>query len=168
MSDRGIDQAVGEALTGPTLTALVGLPGSGKTTWARHAMQLAPAGEMTRLCRDDLRTMLHSGVFTPTNESQVVAIEKQAALIALCQPGADHHVIVDDTNLRPTTLAMWRDLAASVEAEFKVRSFLDMPLETCIERDARRAVPVGEQVIREMNDGLVHAARRWVAELEPV
>lgn len=149
-----------------TLTPLVGLPGSGKTTWAQEMIQRHLPGEVARLNRDELRAMLHSGAFAGAlTEGQVLAIEKQAARILLSDRDVCRHVIIDDTNLRPTTLDMWRELATEAEAEFQVLSFLDVPVATCIERDARRAAPVGEQVIRELDEVLVHAARRWMAEL---
>jgi predicted kinase len=157
------------ATMNPTLTVLVGLPGSGKTHWAREKIRSAPPGLVARVNRDSLRDMLHIGVRRPGNSLHGIpaAIEKQAAAIVLSTPGTDRHVFIDDTNLKPATLDMWRELAASVEAEFMVLSFLDIPVGTCIERDARRLYPVGEQVIREMNDVWVPVAQQWIANLDP-
>lgn len=154
-------------VTGPTLIVLVGLPGSGKTTWTNEMIDRHGPGLVSRLSRDALRTMLHRGAFSPDAESQVVAIEQQAARILLSQPGADHTVVVDDTNLKPATLVMWRGLALNCSAYFQTLSFLDVPVNTCVERDARRSSPVGEDVIRQMDAGWVHAARRWLAEEPP-
>jgi predicted kinase len=151
-----------------TLTVLVGLPGSGKTHWAREKIRSAPPGLVARLNRDDLRNMLHDGVFAGRDtEEDVIAIEKSAAAIVLSTPGTDRHVFIDDTNLKPATLVMWRTFAADLPAEFMALSFLDIPVETCIERDARRLYPVGEQVIREMNDMWVPVAQQWIANLDP-
>lgn len=39
---------------------LKGLPGSGKSTWAKEQLEKYP-GRYKRICKDDLRAMLASG-----------------------------------------------------------------------------------------------------------
>ncbi|MEV6843241.1 AAA family ATPase [Actinoplanes sp. NPDC051411] len=124
-----------------------GLPASGKTTFAR---KLQP--RVLRVNRDDLRLMLHGRrLFTETAEGQVTHIQRMAVEALLAQR-AD--VIVDDTNLRGSTVREWAVLAARFGATFEVHDLTEVPLEECLRRDAARPsdVRVGERNIRRMHD----------------
>ena len=124
-----------------------GLPASGKTTFAR---KLQP--RVLRVNRDDLRLMLHGRrLFTETAEGQVTHIQRMSVEALLAQR-AD--VIVDDTNLRASTVREWAVLAARFGASFEVHDLTDVPLEECLRRDAARPadVRVGERTIRRMHD----------------
>lgn len=135
-----------------TLTATVGLPGSGKSSWTRAQVRADSRPWRTaRLNRDSLRLMLHDGRYAGSaTEHQVIAIQQLAA--RACFERNATRVIIDDTNLEPSTLNEWRDLAIRLNARFEVRSFLDVPIETCVARDALRRYPdrLGEDKIREM------------------
>jgi predicted kinase len=126
-----------------TLTITRGLPGSGKTTWAR-----AQIGAV-RVNRDDLRLMLHGtvGVGTNRTEGQVTTAHR-AQIEALLLAGVD--VICDDTNLRTRVVRELLELARKCAAEVVVRDFTDVSVEECVRRDAARTAPVGEDVIRGM------------------
>jgi len=124
-----------------TLTITRGLPGSGKTTWARQQ----PAW---RVNRDDLRTMLKTAWKHGDDEYETLCSAVQYAVIR--ELLHDRDVIVDDTNLRGDTVLALESIARIARAEFFVVDFTDVHLETCIERDAARPDPVGEQVIRRM------------------
>jgi predicted kinase len=124
-----------------------GLPGSGKTTFARTLQPM-----VVRVNRDDLRRMLHGRrLFTPWAEGQVTAVQ-HAMVEALLRAKAD--VIVDDTNLRAHTVRGWAELAARFHAGFEVHDFTDVPLDECLRRDAARDEPerIGEPGIRRMFD----------------
>jgi predicted kinase len=124
-----------------------GLPASGKTTFAR---KLQP--RVVRVNRDDLRLMLHGRrLFSETAESQVTHIQRMAVEALLAQH-AD--VIVDDTNLRGSTVREWALIAARFGATFEVHDLTEVPLEECVRRDAARPedVRVGERTIRRMHD----------------
>jgi hypothetical protein len=49
-----------------------------------------------------------------------------------------------------TTIQTLRTIAAELGAEFEIKDFTDVPLKTCLERDAERAYSVGEKVIKQM------------------
>jgi predicted kinase len=124
-----------------------GLPASGKTTFAR---KLQP--RVVRVNRDDLRLMLHGRrLFSETAEAQVTHIQRMA-VEALLASHAD--VIVDDTNLRTSTVREWALLAARFRAGFEVHDLTGVPLEECLRRDAARpdGERVGERNIRRMHD----------------
>jgi predicted kinase len=131
----------------PTLTITRGLPGSGKTTQA-HAWVAEDPAQRARVNRDDLRAMLHAGLWlgAPT-ERQIVAV-RDAAITALLAAGVD--VVSDDTNLDERTAGDLRALAELVGAGFEVLDLRHVPVEVCVRRDAARAKPVGEGVIRGM------------------
>ena len=133
----------------PEVFVLKGLPGSGKSTWAKEQVR-ASGGRMKRINKDDLRAMLDDGEFSPANERFVVKLRDTLVLAALA---AGYSIIVDDTNFDPYHERRIRELAGT-RARVTVR-FFDVPLDECIRRDALRAHPVGETVIREM-------AERWI------
>jgi predicted kinase len=129
----------------PTLTITRGLPGSGKTTWAKQQPDL------TRVNRDDLRRMLHGGALGGAAEVQVTTAQR-AAIAALLRSGVD--VVCDDTNLRSRVVRELAELALSCGADWHVQDFTDVPVEECIRRDALRDgdARVGEDVIRGMHE----------------
>jgi predicted kinase len=128
----------------PTLTLTRGLPGSGKTTWAKQQ------GGHVRVNRDDLRRMLHGGpLFQGWAEVQVT-LAQRAQVEALLRAGIN--VICDDTNLRAKAFRDLADLGRLCGARVEVHDFTDVPVEECIARDAARpeGERVGEEAIRSM------------------
>ncbi len=122
-----------------------GLPGSGKSTWAKEYIKQNP--ETVRVNKDDLRAMLHNGKFTGGNEKQVLRIRDCIIMDAIEH---NRNVIVDDTNLKLKHQVHIEELIAG-KAEFIVIPFLHVPLEKCIENDLKRLNSVGEKVIRKMD-----------------
>jgi len=123
-----------------TLTLTKGLPASGKSTWAKEQ-------KAKRVNKDDLRDMIDNGVWGKANEKAILEVRDLIIEHYLVNGSS---VIVDDTNLHPKHEAHLRDLAEQCGAQFKVKSFLDVPLKTCIERDLKREKSVGERIIRGM------------------
>lgn len=137
---------------GARLTLTCGLPGSGKTTWAKAQP------DAMRVNRDALRKMLgpdpwpwHDPIRREPLEELVTVVQLDIVRALLVR---GQHVIVDDTNLSHDHYYKLLDLAddeLSVDWEFV--DFTDVPLETCIERDAARpeGERVGEDTIRRMH-----------------
>lgn len=128
------------------LTITVGLPGSGKTTWAK-----AEAGRTgaARLNRDGLREIMFGGYTGRREHEDAVTKVQFAGIAALLDAGQD--LIVDDTNMRAEHRGRFLRLSYEASCRVVVQDFTDVPIETCIERDAARTVgQVGEQVIRNM------------------
>jgi tRNA uridine 5-carbamoylmethylation protein Kti12 len=123
---------------------LKGLPGCGKTTWAKDRLAREP-GRYKRVNKDELRAILDDGRYSPGHERFVEAVRDQIVLAAL---DAGKDVLVDDTNLDPRHEAHLRRLVAG-RAVLVVEEFA-VDLEECIRRDRERASPVGERVIRKM------------------
>jgi predicted kinase len=129
----------------PTLTLTRGLPGSGKTTWARAQPRAV------RVNRDDLRRMLHGGPIGLGWAEVQVTVAQRALIEALLRAGVN--VICDDTNLRSRALRDLARLGLACGAEILVQDFTDVPLQECIARDALRieGERVGEDAIRGMH-----------------
>ena len=140
----------------------LGLPGCGKSTWARHQLKLD--GTAIRANRDDLRLMLHGGLpWSGKREKKVKMIQYAIIRAALTNKT---NVIVDDTNLHPGTLQGLKDLAIECNAKWEIKDFTkDVSIDTCIERDVNRAgrAYVGHDVIRNMawRAGLLKQERPW-------
>ncbi|MFI5670135.1 AAA family ATPase [Streptomyces sp. NPDC051704] len=142
----------------PVVHVMTGLPASGKTTAAR-ALQAEAAGRMRRVNLDDLRAMLDlpdpERGRSYRHEQTVLAVQ-DAAVRAAVEDGFD--VVVDNTHL---TSHIPKRLKAAVagRARFVVHDFTDVPVEECLRRDAARERPVGEEIIRMMNDKRMSAKR---------
>lgn len=144
-----------------TLYVTRGLPGCGKTTRARRWVA-EDSRRRARVNRDDLREHLFSRRTGIPEHEQAVTLAQHAAIRALLAGGYD--VVADDTNLSPKTLAELGLIAEQAGAAFVIWDMTDVPIDTCINRDAVRAVMgerhVGEDVIRTMNS-------RWLYRGEP-
>jgi predicted kinase len=127
-----------------------GLPGSGKTTHAR-AWVAGDRANRARVNRDDLRAMLDDSAFEKGVTEPRILAARDAAILGLLGKGLS--VICDDTNLPQRTARDLARLARRARADFCVCDYTDVPLETCIARDAARTDkrPVGETVIRDMH-----------------
>lgn len=129
-----------------------GLPGSGKSTYAKQLVAEAP-NTYKRINRDDLRAMFDNGHRTQGNEKFVKKV-RDVLIIKALEEGK--HVIVDDTNLSSTNETRVRQLvqefnkAHNDTVQVEVME-INTSLQECIARDAKRAKPVGAKVIRDMH-----------------
>ncbi|MEA9985656.1 AAA family ATPase [Subtercola sp. RTI3] len=129
----------------PKLLMLKGLPGSGKSTYARN---LVEKNQYTRVNKDDLRAMLHNSNHSKSKEGSVVAIRDAVVRDALSKGS---NVVVDDTNFAPIHELHLREIAKDLNATFEFK-FIDTPLEKCISQDLQRLNSVGQKVILQMYD----------------
>jgi predicted kinase len=131
-----------------------GLPASGKSTWSSE--QVAKSnGKIKRVNKDLLREMIDAGIYSKTNEQQILAARD--ALVNTFLGMHVEAVIVDDTNFEEKHFNAMKDIAdqfktftdRDITVEYK--DFLDVSLDVCLERDALRVKPVGEKVIKDMH-----------------
>ena len=123
------------------LIITVGLPGSGKTTWAKEQ-------PFFRVNRDDIRAELGVKTYSRHNED-IVRTERDRRISKYL--GGNATVICDDTNIIASTRSKLAALAKEHNAEFEVNdSFLQVPIEECFKRDLQRERSVGKDVIERM------------------
>lgn len=126
----------------------VGLPASGKTSWARNRIGCL------RVNQDDIRkelgwTSWATWDFKGELERRVHVI-KELRLQAALADKTVQTIISDDTNLSRERRERMARMAHEAGVKFEIKRF-DTPVEECIERDKLRgAASVGERVIREM------------------
>lgn len=129
-----------------------GLPGSGKSTYAKSLLAETP-NAYKRINRDELRAMFDNSHWSKGNEKYVKQV-RDLLIIKALEEGK--HVIVDDTNLATSNETHIRQMveafnkANNDSVQVELVEF-DTPLEECIARDAKRPKPVGAKRIREMH-----------------
>lgn len=129
------------------LLILSGIPGSGKSTWARKFIK-TNSKEWVIVNRDSIRDML--GIYwIPKRENLVTIIEENMITAALSE---GFNVIVDATNLNPKTIARWNELVAKFDnVEIETKEF-KISLRKAIFRDWKRGLfggrSVGKKVVK--------------------
>lgn len=126
---------------------LKGLPGSGKSTYARQLVD-KHLNQWKRINNDSLRDMLDNSKWSGPNEKFIGKVRDVLILEALA---AGKDVIVDNCNVNPIHEARIRELVTKYGKPVDIEVlFFDVPVTECIERDLKRPISVGEKVIRSM------------------
>lgn len=147
-----------QILPWPTVYIMVGLPGSGKSTWAKKECEKRDA---VIVSRDGIRSMLTGRkermVGDNDFERMVTQIEREVVAEAI---RAKKNVILDATNTRiKLTVKNMDEIASSVLRPFGpfpniIPVVMDTPLDECLLRNARRRFPVPSEVLHRMQERL--------------
>lgn len=122
----------------PVLELLVGLPRSGKTTYASRQM----INGSVVVNPDSIRLALHGQRFAPEAEEFVWAIAK--VMVRSLFLAGHWNVIVDATNTTRARRDFWRS-----KSWHRIITELGTPVETCMERAA--GDPELQEVIQRMH-----------------
>lgn len=126
----------------PKFIMLVGIPGSGKSTYAKR---ISVNKNYIHLSSDGIRAELYGDEATQGNPSVVFDIMHKRTLEALAD---GNNVIYDATNVtRRDRASIMSKIPKYVETECHI---VWAPIETCIERDSKRERTVGKEVIDRM------------------
>ena len=127
----------------PSLILLVGIPGSGKTTYAEKYIKDHPG--TVHLSSDKIREELWGNEATQGDNNEVFSLMQSRAIEAL---NNGQSVIYDATNITRKDRSYIISLCpkfAKIECHI-----IWAPIETCIKRDAARKRTVGKAVIDKM------------------
>ena len=128
----------------PSLIILVGIPGSGKSTYAKKYISEYPKTPV-HLSSDKIREELYGDESIQGNPAEVFSLMQKRAIEAL-NNGND--VIYDATNITRKDRAGIIGICpkfAKIETHI-----IWAPIEVCIERDSKRERTVGKEVIDKM------------------
>lgn len=129
----------------PTLKVIVGVPGSGKTTYCNEYIELHKNEPVVHLSSDIIRKELLGDINDQSQNGRVFEEMKTRALKYL---DMGYTVLYDATNItRKDRLSILDKLPPYV---IKEAILCWAPIETCIERDMNRDRTVGKEVIDRM------------------
>lgn len=128
------------------LILTVGIPGSGKSTYALDWVLARPG--RVRVNRDDLRFMMYGEYWGPDIDERLITDIQTELVIKALYKGND--VIVDNTNInRVHRLAL---IGTAKQHGFETRLlFFDIEVEEAIRRNFKRERQVPDTVIRDMH-----------------
>jgi predicted kinase len=136
------------------LYVLVGIPGSGKTTYARKYL-----ADKWRVSMDDLRFML--SVEPYAEPLQPVVVELEHTILERLLAGVNsrfNDIVVDATSVTRERRRRYIELARKYGAR-PVAVFIQTPLEVALARNRQRANVIPESVIYRMHQMLEPPSR---------
>ena len=125
----------------------VGLPASGKTTWALEYIK--DKTNTVRVNKDSIRAMVFNGQYSKEWEDFVCDIRDKIINHALVK---GYNVVVDDTNFEEKHVRRIRAIAEYHGVSLVVKDFTDVSKEECLERNKNRSNPVPDEVIHRMHE----------------
>ena len=122
------------------------LPASGKSTYAKEWVNQDPKHRV-RINRDIMRLMLNP-IYSMDHENLVTDILDFALNNILAH---NYDVVIDNMNLSKKYVDDLEAKAKEANYEIVIKSFKDVPLDVCIERDSKRELSIGKSVITALH-----------------
>ncbi len=133
----------------PRIVLLVGLPGSGKSTWAEGKAGVLSSDALRELLADDPDNQaIHTRVFRVLRDLLKHRLELNRPV-----------TYIDATNLTPYERRPYFQLAKKFDGAMEA-VFFDVPAEECIRRNHTRPRIVPAEVIRKMAERLEPPTRQ--------
>jgi predicted kinase len=139
-----VDDRPAEPPMPPQLVLLVGLPFSGKST---YAAKLRERDGFTVICPDEIRLALHGREFYPPAEGIVWGMAETVTRSLLAQ---GHKIIIDAVNNTLERRSKWYRLGEEYGANTGT-VLIDTPAEVCRQRAMEAGKPHMEDVIARMS-----------------
>lgn len=125
------------------LEFLIGLPASGKSTYANK--QKKKDSSIVILSSDEIRKEFEINTYSKEDNEKVFNILHKRLFDELKKE--NHHIIYDATNLSKKRFSILEKVRAKAPDTKIEYVFFGITVETCINRDANRENPVGKEVI---------------------
>ncbi len=125
----------------------VGIPGSGKSTWAKQEVLKDPLN-WVRINNDDIRMMINQSVFSNSIEKIV-----NKTRLFLVSEALKHgkNIIIDNLNITKSHFEDIEKIVSKIKGEFEIsEKIFYVSLQEAMERDSKRigSANVGEKVIK--------------------
>ena len=127
----------------PTLTMLIGLPGSGKSTYAKRLSEITRA---TILSSDSLREELFGNINDQNHNEEVFAELRKRCKENLLKLD---DIIIDSTNISQKKRIGLLNELRNIDCQ-KTCVIIATPYKTCIQNNSQRERKVPEETIRQM------------------
>jgi len=127
------------------LIVLVGIQGSGKSSWAEKEKQRC---DIAVVSTDELRALLFGDVTDQSNNAQVFELAHKLVATYL-EAGVD--VIYDATNIKKE----WRKPLIEIGKKYDayiICIYFNIPIETCLDRNFKRNRKVPSDVIKRYHE----------------
>lgn len=145
-----------------SLTLVIGLPGSGKTTVAEKCREVVP--NTVLVSRDGLREEFFGDYtdFSSQQEALVTSVAEKMVDKALEQ---GRNVVIHDMNLRKSYRKQWARFAVKHGAHFDYIDLTDVPLADCLKRNELRGLSGGRFVHPDI---IVSNHKRYLSNKQPL
>lgn len=133
------------------LIATKGLPGSGKSTWAKEYQAQYPIGTVAIVNNDSIQEMMFGQSYVDAPNIPMMLAVSRFALVESLSRFVDV-IIIDNTNLSRSAVRQLNNIADQFAEDHRIewKDFTDVPIKVCLERNRLRDNPVPEDVIYSM------------------
>ena len=133
------------------LIATKGLPGSGKSTWAKEYQAQYPIGTVAIVNNDSIQEMMFGQSYVDAPNIPMMLAVSRFALVESLSRFVDV-IIIDNTNLSRSAVRQLNNIADQFAEDHRIewKDFTYVPIKVCLERNRLRDNPVPEDVIYSM------------------